>query len=52
MPSPLENLSSYRNKGGYEGMLGIDGRLVNDLIAACRTVAEKVDALQPILSSN
>jgi hypothetical protein len=34
-----------RNLGEYEGNLNIDERLVNDLIGACRAVAEKLGTL-------
>jgi len=34
-----------RNRGEYEGDLDIDERLVADLIAACRAVVAKLDAL-------
>lgn len=34
-----------RNLGEYEGDLNIDERLVNDLIGACRAVAEKLGTL-------
>jgi hypothetical protein len=39
----LDKCHSVRNLGEYEGDLNIDDRLVVDLIAACRSVAEKVD---------
>jgi hypothetical protein len=35
----------HRNLGEYEGDLNIDERLVTDLIAACRAVAAKLEAL-------
>ena len=34
----------------YEGDLNIDDRLVADLVAACRSVAEKLESLPPISS--
>lgn len=37
-----------RNRGEYEGDLDISERLVADLIAACKTVASKVEALPPL----
>jgi hypothetical protein len=37
-----------RNRTEYEGALDVDERLVTDLIAACRKVAEKVEQLPPI----
>lgn len=37
-----------RNRTEYEGALDVDERLVSDLIAACRKVAEKVQALPAI----
>lgn len=40
-----------RNLGEYEGDLNIDERLVNDLIGACRAVAEKVDKLGDVPGS-
>lgn len=36
-----------RNHGEYEGDLNVDERLVTDMIAACRAVAAKIDALPP-----
>ncbi|OGA22552.1 MAG: hypothetical protein A3I02_15175 [Betaproteobacteria bacterium RIFCSPLOWO2_02_FULL_67_26] len=36
-----------RNLGEYEGDLNVDDRLVADLIAACRAVAAKLEALPP-----
>ncbi len=41
----LAKCHDTRNLGEYEGNLNVDERLVNDLIAACRKVAEKVEAL-------
>jgi hypothetical protein len=37
-----------RNLGEYEGDLNVDERIVTDLVAACRSVAVKVDALKAI----
>jgi hypothetical protein len=37
-----------RNRTEYEGALDVDERLVADLIASCRKVAEKVEGLPPI----
>jgi hypothetical protein len=44
----LDKCHSVRNLGEYEGDLNIDERLVADLIAACRSVASKLDSLAPI----
>lgn len=44
----LSKCHDLRNLGEYEGDLNIDERIVADLIAACRIVAAKVDALPPI----
>jgi hypothetical protein len=41
----LAKCHNIRNLGEYEGDLNIDDRIVTDLIAACRSVAEKIDAL-------
>jgi hypothetical protein len=46
----LDKCHQVRNLGEYEGDLNIDERLVEDLIAACQTVAAKLDALTPIPS--
>jgi hypothetical protein len=37
-----------RNRTEYEGALDVDVRLVEDLITACRKVAEEVNRLPPI----
>jgi hypothetical protein len=37
-----------RNLGEYEGDLNVDERLVADLIAACRAVAAKLEALPAV----
>lgn len=44
----LSKCHDLRNRGEYEGDLGIDERIVTDLIAACSAVADKVRALAPI----
>ncbi len=44
----LDKCHSVRNLGEYEGDLNVDERLVADLIAACRSVAAKLDLLAPI----
>jgi len=44
----LSKCHDLRNLGEYEGDLNIDERIVTDLIAACRAVAVKVEALPPI----
>jgi hypothetical protein len=44
----LSKCHEVRNVSEYEGGLNVDERLVTDLIAACRTVAAKVDALPAI----
>lgn len=44
----LSKCHDLRNLGEYEGDLNIDGRIVTDLIAACRVVAAKVQALAPL----
>lgn len=44
----LSKCHHLRNLGEYEGDLNIDERIVTDLLAACRIVAEKVEALPPI----
>ena len=41
----LAKCHQLRNLGEYEGDLNIDGRILSDLIAACRAVASKLDAL-------
>jgi hypothetical protein len=45
----LDKCHHVRNLGEYEGDLNIDERLVEDLITACRSVAAKLDALEPII---
>jgi len=44
----LSKCHDLRNLGEYEGDLNIDERIVTDLLAASRIVAEKVKALSPI----
>lgn len=44
----LAKCHDLRNRGEYEGDLSIDERIVTDVIAACRTVAAKVETLPPI----
>lgn len=36
------------DKREYEGDVNIDDRIVTDLLAACQTVAGRVDALAPL----
>jgi hypothetical protein len=43
----LSKCHDLRNLGEYEGDLNIDERIVTDLLAACRIVAAKVQALAP-----
>ena len=44
----LSKCHDVRNRSEYEGALDVDGRLVTDLVGACRKVAEKVQQLRPI----
>lgn len=44
----LDKCHQLRNIGEYEGDLNIDERIVTDLLAACRVVAARVQALPPI----
>ncbi len=44
----LSKCHDIRNLGEYGGDLNVDIRIVADLIAACETVAQKVDDLPPI----
>lgn len=44
----LSKCHDLRNRGEYEGDLDVDERIATDLIAACRAVAAKVEALPPI----
>lgn len=41
----LAKCHDLRNRGEYEGDLNIDERIVTDLLAACRAVATKAQAL-------
>ena len=43
----LSKCHDLRNLGEYEGDLNIDERIVTDLLAACRIVVAKVQALAP-----
>ena len=43
----LAKCHDIRNLGEYEGDLNVDERIVTDLVAACQTVAAKVDLLAP-----
>ena len=43
----LAKCHDIRNLGEYEGDLNVDERIVLDLIAACRAVADKVETLLP-----
>jgi len=47
----LAKCHEIRNRGEYEGDLDIDDRIVADLVAACRTVAGKLDTLPPLKGS-
>ena len=44
----LAKCHDVRNKGEYEGGLNIDARLVTDLLAACRAVVTRLEALAPM----
>lgn len=44
----LDKCHQMRNRSEYEGTLDVDERLVEDLVRACRVVAERVVALPPI----
>lgn len=43
----LAKCHDIRNLGEYEGNLGVDERIVADLITACRAVAAKLGSLPP-----
>jgi len=43
----LSKCHDLRNLGEYEGDLNIDDRIVTDLLAACRVVAERLSKLPP-----
>jgi hypothetical protein len=47
----LSRCHDIRNLGEYEGDLNITEQLVTELIAAGRTVAEKLDAVGPVAES-
>lgn len=44
----FEKCHRLRNVAEYQGHLDVDERIVSDLLAACRTVAEKLEALAPL----
>jgi hypothetical protein len=44
----LSKCHDMRNRTEYEGALDVDERLVVDLVAACRQVAEQIQKLPPI----
>ena len=44
----LAKCNQVRNQGEYEGDLNVDERLVNDLIAACKSVADALSKLPPL----
>ena len=44
----LSKCHDMRNRTEYEGAVDVEERLVADLIASCRKVAEKVKSLPPI----
>lgn len=44
----LARCHDVRNRGEYEGDLGVDEQLLAELIKACRTVAAALDKLPPI----
>ena len=48
----LSKCHDMRNRTEYEGVLDVDDRLVSDLIGACRTVADKVKSLPPVLDKS
>lgn len=41
----LDKAHNLRNRGEYDGSFDIDERIVTDLIAACRIVAETLESL-------
>ena len=47
----LAKCHDLRNLGEYEGVVDVDARIVVDLVAACKTVAGKLDDLQPPVGS-
>ena len=44
----LDKCHNIRNLGEYEGDLNVDNRIVTDLVTACQSVADRVDALPPL----
>ena len=44
----LAKCHEVRNRGGYEGDLYVDERLLADLIQACKAVAAALDKLPPL----
>jgi hypothetical protein len=44
----LSKCHEIRNLGEYEGIVDVNERIVNDLLAACGAVVAKVEALPPI----
>ncbi len=44
----LDKCHQLRNLGEYGGDLNVDERIVADLLAACRVVATRVQALPPL----
>lgn len=44
----LDKCHNIRNLGEYEGDLSVDHRIVTDLVAACQSVADRVNALPPL----
>jgi hypothetical protein len=48
----LSKCHDMRNRTEYEGVLDVDDRLVDDLIGACRKVANKVKQLPPIMENS
>ena len=43
----LARCHDVRNRGEYEGDLGVDERLLADLVQACKTVAAALNKLPP-----
>jgi hypothetical protein len=48
----LSKCHDMRNRTEYEGALDVDERLLTDLIAACRKVADKIGQLPAILQKS
>lgn len=44
----LAKCHDMRNRSEYGGILDVDERIVTDMIAACRSVAVKLEALPPV----